>query len=146
MAGMKRPSRILMLWALGAGLILAAAGTVYGAMRLARHQIEQTAPVSPACAGSHHANHQATIQNDVITPANTMAKLCDTLMITNRDERSRLIAFGVHDHHAPYDGIEERLLGQGESFTITLLEAGTFRFHDHTEDEVQATFVVTPKK
>lgn len=88
-------------------------------------------------------NHKAVILNNSISPALTRASLCDTLTIINNDETVRLIAFGPHDDHQPYDGVAEKELSKGQSFTITLNQIGTFHFHDHIEDVAQADFTVT---
>ena len=89
--------------------------------------------------------HVVTIQGGQVNPAHTDAKLCESLTIKNLDKQSRLMAFGPHEEHVPYNGIAERLLGQGESFTVTLNQAGSFRFHDHLDDEAQGTFSVAEK-
>jgi uncharacterized membrane protein YukC len=53
------------------------------------------------------------------------------------------VAFGLHEHHVPYDGTTEKILIQGQSLTVTLVQAGNFRFHDHWHDQIQGTFTVT---
>lgn len=87
-------------------------------------------------------DHQVTIQNGALSPANFTGAKCDTLTVTNLDDTRRMIAFGLHDSHVPYDGIEEQSLVKGQSFTVTLVQPGAFRFHDHLHDEVQGTFTV----
>jgi plastocyanin len=89
-----------------------------------------------------HANHEVTIQNGKIEPSNTVASKCDTLTIKNLDSVDRIMAFGVHDHHVAYDGVEERELLGNQSFTVTLIQPGSFKFHDHMHDEVAGTFQV----
>ncbi len=93
------------------------------------------------CSGSH-ASHQVNIQNNQVNPAHTDGKLCDTLTITNKDNRVRLVAFGEHDNHQPYDGVTEKALKQNESLTITFNQAGSYLFHDHLQEEAQGTFTV----
>lgn len=88
-------------------------------------------------------NHLATIQHNNVTPAATIGSACDTLTIVNHDNIERLIAFGVHEAHVPYNGVAEKILKKDQSFTITLDQLGNFRFHDHIHDEVQGTFTVT---
>lgn len=88
-------------------------------------------------------DHKVVIQNDKVSPEYTTAPKCDMLTITNLDNKYRLIAFGPHDNHVPYDEVTERLLSKGQSFTVTLNQTGTFSFHDHLHDEVQGTFTVT---
>lgn len=88
------------------------------------------------------AHHVATIQDGIVMPEHTQAKLCDTLTITNSDNTGRLMAFGVHEDHVQYDGVTEQMLHQGDSFTVTLNRSGTYTFHDHLHDEVIGDFTV----
>jgi hypothetical protein len=87
-------------------------------------------------------NHKVVIQNDKMSPVNTIGSHCDTLTITNLDDEQRLIAFGQHSKHIHYDGVEEKFLAKGQSLTVTLVQTGTFLFHDHEHDEVQGTVTV----
>ncbi len=87
-------------------------------------------------------NHKVVIQNDRASPSNTVGDRCDTLTITNLDDTQRLIAFGPHEDHVAYDGVKEQFLNKGESLTVTMVQTGNFRFHDHIHDEMQATFTV----
>lgn len=87
--------------------------------------------------------HTVTIENNVVEPVATTAKRCDTLTIINNDGVSRKIAFGQHDNHITYDRITEKDLAKGEKLTITLNSVGDFLFHDHGQEEVQGTFLVT---
>jgi len=98
--------------------------------------------LGPGCP-AHPQDHKVVIQNDQVFPEHTSAPRCDTLTITNLDDENRLIAFGPHENHVPYDGVAERLLSSGEGFTVRLNQTGNFRFHDHIHDEVQGTFTVT---
>lgn len=83
-----------------------------------------------------------TMQNDEMQPKATTAKRCDTLTIKNADAKLRRIGFGVHDHHVAYNGVAQKDLPPGQSFTITLSKTGTYLFHDHFQDEVSGTFTV----
>lgn len=97
-------------------------------------------------AGSPAAScvaHEVNIKEGKVTPKTTTGKLCDTLVITNRDSTTRLIAFGNHDHHTYYDGVEERLLKRNESVHITFDQTGHFHFHDHIHDQVEGFFNVS---
>jgi plastocyanin len=100
-----------------------------------------SAPV--ACsAGTKPTIHYVTIKNDQAAPAQTNATLCDSLTITNLDNETREVAFGPHEDHVPYDGVAEKVLRHGQSFTVTLNQTGTYRFHDHFHDEVSGNFTV----
>jgi hypothetical protein len=134
----KQVKSALMLFAFGGVICL----TVYGAAYLARQQSTQTTANETSCAQITGAEHRVTIHKARVSPTHTDASLCDKLTITNLDNTSRLMAFGQHDSHKPYHGIEERLLTKGQSFTVKLDHQGNFRFHDHFDDAVQGTFSV----
>jgi hypothetical protein len=87
-------------------------------------------------------NHLITLQDDQMVPKHTDAQLCDTLTVVNRDPKLRLMAFGVHSRHVHYDGVSEKQLGQGQNFSVTLNQTGTYKIHDHHQDEVQGNFTV----
>lgn len=82
------------------------------------------------------------IKEGLAVPASTNARLCDTLTIKNTDAQIRLMAFGVHDNHQPYDGVTEKVLDENQSFTVTLNQPGSFKFHDHLDDSAQGMFTV----
>lgn len=100
---------------------------------------------SRQCSGRSGALHTVTIQHNQLDPARVTARLCDRLTITNLDDRQREIAFGQHSRHTAYNGVTERVLGRGDSLTVTLNRAGIFTFHDHLQDEVAGTFTVEAK-
>ena len=123
-------------------MVGAIAATVCGAVYIANRQGHRD-PSIPSCPAGPHSDHQVIIQNNRVVPVNTIAPRCDTLTITNLDDRERLMAFGLHEHHVPYDGITDKILIQGQSLSVTLVQTGHFRFHDHDHDEIQGTFTVT---
>ena len=82
------------------------------------------------------------IKNNRILPDHTLGKLCDKMTIVNKDNTVRLIAFGPHTHHTPYDGITESVLSQNQSLTVVYNQEGNFQFHDHLNDNVRGTFTV----
>lgn len=130
---------------LGLGLLAIVALTVVLAVLVANRQSRSDALTDKTCAAKPHKNYQAVIQADKIKPTHIDARQCDRLTIVNRDDDTRLLAFGLHEKHRPYDGVSERLLSQGQSLTVTLIQTGNFRLHDHIHDEVQATFTVKPR-
>lgn len=126
------------------GLLAAGAGIIAGVIAMAS-RFDHASPLANHGCSAHSQNHKVTIQNSKVSPAHIAAPKCDTLTIANLDDEARLMAFGPHDRHVPYDGVAERVLGKGQSFTVTLVQTGNFRFHDHEHDEVQGTFTVTPQ-
>jgi plastocyanin len=130
------------------GGILIAGGLVYLATRYVAHdyltsQHSYSDAASIVGCPQKGTAHRVVIQHNIMQPAHTQALTCDTLTITNTDNVTRLIAFGVHDHHMQYDGVEEQQLTHGESFTVTLNRPGTYTFHDHLNDATHGDFTVT---
>lgn len=121
-------------------IVVALLGAVYlvaNTYLSARHLSSGTVPCR-----THGASLVVTIKDDRMSTTHVDASLCDTLTITNDDPVLRLMAFGPHDHHEPYDGVAERVLSQGQSLTVTLNQTGTYLFHDHLHDEIEGSFTV----
>jgi hypothetical protein len=91
----------------------------------------------------HGTVHTITISGQTMVPDHINGKLCDQLNVINGDDELRLIAFGPHERHVAYDGIAEHALDAHQSFTVTLVQTGTFLIHDHIHDEVHGSFTVT---
>lgn len=115
--------------------------TVWGAIWISNIDNRKAEAQYPKCSGQHKT-YTVNIENDKMTPEHTNAKRCDTLVIVNLDDQQRIIAFGQHDKHVAYDGITEHYLSQNGKFDVTLIQPGDFLFHDHAQEEVQATFTV----
>jgi len=86
--------------------------------------------------------HNVEIQYGQASPTSIDAIICDQLTITNKDDKLRLVAFGVHSEHIYYDGIAERPLSKNQELTVTLSQKGTYLFHDHLEEKVNGKFYV----
>lgn len=121
----------------------AAAAVVGGVVALSSSYLNKSKTDANMTCKTTHANHTIAVQGDKATPAHITAPRCDTLTIKNLDDTLRIMAFGPHENHIPYDGVAERELGKNGSFTVTLVQTGNFRLHDHIHDEAQATFTVT---
>lgn len=139
MVKLTRKSKWLLIFLLGGGLMIAC---VPLAIWLTHSQSAQLGNQRARCELKQQKAHLVAIHNDRFVPAQTNAKLCDTLTITNRDAHRRLIAFGQHDSHISYDGVSERLLGQNESLKVALINPGTYLLHDHANEAIKATFLV----
>lgn len=120
--------------------------TSFAASRFASNYLDKQEEISEkpfiTICSKKLKSHTVTIENSTPSPKTTKATLCDTLTITNKDNKTRKIAFGKHDHHQAYDGVAEKILEKGQSFTVTLNEAGSFKFHDHFEDKTIGYFTV----
>jgi hypothetical protein len=95
------------------------------------------------CAGKSGSTTKINIHDSKVSNPNITGNLCDKIMFTNSDPITREIAFGAHENHVPYDGVAEKFLNKGQSFTITLDQTGKFHWHDHIHDEVEGYFTVT---
>jgi hypothetical protein len=122
-------------------LIIVAVVALFASWLSAAYFNRQYADAHNGCQ-SGRPSHIVTVQGNSVLPAHTNAAKCDTMTITNLDDTGRLMAFGHHDDHIPYDGIKERYLVKGQSVNVTLDQTGEFLFHDHLHDEVQGTFTV----
>ncbi|MGB4762198.1 MAG: hypothetical protein WBP12_02455 [Candidatus Saccharimonas sp.] len=80
--------------------------------------------------------HKMNVSTDAVSPASIQGIQCDTLTITNNTGAERTIMFGHADEMEPYDGVHEKQLKAGESFSVRLYEKGDFHFHEHEADLV----------
>ena len=117
----------------------ATAGAIFGVSVYLDHQY---ASLHDGCA-PRQTNHKVVIDGDKMTPEHTSGKRCETLTITNHDDKHRMLAFGVHNNHVAYDGISEYSLSHDQSVTVTLVQTGNFIFHDHMDEAVAATLEVS---
>ena len=102
---------------------------------------ESTEQKETTC-GKQGRTLSVVIENNKVIPQHTYAQRCDVLTVTNKDDKKRKMAFGVHDHHKTYNGKTEDDLTKDESITVELNEVGSFKFHDHFDDDVKGTFTV----
>jgi hypothetical protein len=124
------------------GALAAVVGAGFLAVTLSSHYLDQKYADTHQGCFPNQAVHTVIIENSKATPSHVNALRCDTLTIINHDTAQYMIAFGFHEKHVPYDGIEEKMLGKDGSLTVTLIQAGSFRFHDHINDVVEGTFSV----
>lgn len=129
-------SKLIIITALIVGIALGLSST-----KLLNVSTEASKPCGAPVANAE--SHSFMIMNGKSEPASVAGKLCDSLTITNMDSVAREVAFGPHDNHVAYDGVAERVLNAGQSFTVTLNQTGTFHWHDHLHEEVQGYFTVT---
>ena len=136
---MKHPKKTLIttLGIIIAGIVIAYVTT----LGLTKYLDNQYASLHDGCQPNQKV-HEVIIQNNKATPSHVTANRCEILKISNLDSTDRLMAFGVHDHHMSYDGISEKALSNGQSFTVTLVQNGDFLVHDHDDEEVGSTFQV----
>jgi len=126
-------------WTLGGLIIL---GCLLVVATLVNQKILNNSQ-SDICKNVYGTTHTVAITNDKLSETHVNAKLCDRLIITNNDRKTREIAFGAHERHTEYDGISEKFLNQGQSLQVQLINVGTYLFHDHLEDSVHGDFTVT---
>ena len=120
-------------------LIIFAVGATFG-LTAGKSEGER----SDLCAGKSSQTHQVDINQGKVSDTYVRGKLCDTIRFTNSDKLAREIGFGNHHSHQPYDGFGEKIINQGQSFTIVLNQTGMFSWHDHLHEEVAGDFNVAP--
>lgn len=135
---MKSPILRVTLFCFGAVVFAAAVG--YGSVKL--YSQLQSGKANADTCHNKGADHLVVIKNGTLSPTHIDGRLCDTLTVTNTDDVLRYMAFGRHDEHVAYDGVTEKTVSKDQSFTITMNQAGSFKFHDHLHDEVAGTFTV----
>lgn len=134
---MKKPAVRIVVFCLG--LLVLTGLVAYGSVKL--YAEFKQSPAAESCK-QKGVNHLIIIKDGVVTPSHIIARPCDTMTVTNNDDVLRYMAFGRHDEHQAYDGITEKTIEKGQSFTVTLDEVGNYKFHDHLHDEVTGTFTV----
>jgi len=77
------------------------------------------------------------------TPQESVAKLCDKLVITNTGKASHWPAVGPHPYHTALPGFDAlRPLKPGEKFEFILNRPGKYPFHDHLNEDSHGTITI----
>lgn len=81
--------------------------------------------------------------NDGFSPQELEVKV--GTVVTVRNESSTRVQFSSDDHptHLENQGMNLRVLNPGESASFTADKVGTWGFHDHIDDSMTGTLVVT---
>jgi hypothetical protein len=140
---MARLSKRWKVGLIGGGAFILMVGTVPLAIWVTHTQSAQAANEQARCSSTMQPVHKVIIKYNQAVPSHTVALQCDTLEIINEDNGIKLMAFGPHEHHVSYDGVSERALGPAQNFTVKLIQAGTFTFHDHITDGAWGSFTVS---
>jgi len=98
-----------------------------------------------ACKG-RYTNHKVSFKDGRIDPLVTVATQCDTLTFSENSGTEVDLAFGTHDDHSVYAGLQGIDLRKNRTKTITLSEIGTYQFHDNKRPEAVGTFAVYETK
>jgi cytochrome o ubiquinol oxidase subunit IV len=96
------------------------------------------------CPGGSGKNLRILLKDNTVTPANTDAHVCDTLIIINQDSTARNIDFGTGDKAQTYAGDSGESIRPGRSVMITLTQPGMYTFHDRVQSKMTGHFTVAP--
>jgi hypothetical protein len=140
MARVQKKTKVILI---SVGALVLMVGTVPLAIWVTHTQSAQAANEQARCSSTMQPVHKVFIKDNKAVPSHTVALQCDTLEIINQDNGIKLMAFGPHEHHVSYDGVSERALGPGQSFSVKLVQVGTFTFHDHITDAARGSFTVS---
>ena len=101
------------------------------------------------------AEHQITITADGFSPKIITVKAGDTITFFNEDSNKHWPASAMHPTHTIYPGSDIKKCGggeaifdackglaQGESFSFTFNEKGSWKYHDHLSVSSTGTIVV----
>lgn len=137
-------SRFALSGLLGAAVLTVIAASIFVSFKLSSSQPPaERAEDKPSACPQHGITHTFIFAGGRVQPGHTDARRCDVLMITNNDNQYRIVAFGPHSGHIPYNGVTDKLLGFHQSLTVVLNKPGTFEFHDHLDDAANGTFTVS---
>jgi plastocyanin len=106
--------------------------------------IAQVGGKDTGACGEIFAHYEVTIKNGVVSPLHTDAHRCDTITFINEDDQVKDIAFGEHPNHVAYAGQLDIITYKGHPETLTLSQAGTYKFHDHLHEATAGDFTVRP--
>lgn len=95
-----------------------------------------------ATCGAPGRTHEIRVENETFSPKSLEIARCDTLRITNQDERTFQFAFGIHDKHIDYPGFTESTVGPRETISIHAVQAGEYHMHDHLRDRASIDLVI----
>jgi hypothetical protein len=112
------------------------------AVGLVVFSILRTPPKDTSTCPKAGKEHLLTLQADAFSQAKLTLQQCDTVHITNQDTQPYSLAFGVHDSHYRYPGFREQVLSPDEQLTITAVQAGQYRIHDHLRDQASAELTI----
>lgn len=94
------------------------------------------------CPSNGHIIKLAYIGNS-LAPAKLTTTRCSVLRITNTDTKPHQTAMGAHDHHTHYPGLDDDTpLVPGSSIDLLLVRSGTYRIHDHFDDDTHTTITI----
>jgi plastocyanin len=114
--------------------------TTFLSIRALSNHKSANEPITVTC-NEVNKKHFVYISKNQFSPKEINAELCDSITFVNQD-KYRMIAFGQHTKHIEYDGVYEKPLEYGESFTITLNKSGEYVYHDHLQEYIGGSFTV----
>ncbi|HEV7952023.1 MAG TPA: cupredoxin domain-containing protein [Candidatus Saccharimonadales bacterium] len=84
-----------------------------------------------------------TYTDDGFSPSTTTVKKGSTITVTNNSTVNVMLSSADHPTHVEQPELNMSTLKPGESGTITLTKVGTWGFHDHIDESMTGTIVVT---
>lgn len=129
----------------GVALLTLMTHTVLHATHQHQHTISATpaALATEACPDKPAHTYTFSITSKGFEPAQITAQRCDELIFANHGSVAVSPAFGPHEHHFDYPGLnDEQALPPHETKTLRLSVAGTFPVHDHDNEGLRANLIV----
>jgi cytochrome o ubiquinol oxidase operon protein cyoD len=95
-----------------------------------------------SCEGQY-SNHKVYIKDGLVNPIQTNARQCDTLTFVNQDDTTINLTFGDPPNNEAYAGLSKLNVQKSKNETITLSDAGTFKFYDPSSAATIGSFAVS---
>lgn len=89
------------------------------------------------------ANHQIVIKGGQVIPQHTYANRCDTLTFISGDGQALQISFGSYPASKAYAGENNLSVRREQNQTITLSEAGIYKFYEKSAPVTAGDFTVS---
>ncbi|MBI3626628.1 cupredoxin domain-containing protein [Candidatus Uhrbacteria bacterium] len=88
------------------------------------------------------ATWNVEIKNFQFNPSNLKIKAGDTVIWTNADGAPHQIDSNPHPIHTDHPELNGSMMSTGQTFTVTLKNAGTYNYHCHLHPSMQGSVTV----
>jgi cytochrome o ubiquinol oxidase operon protein cyoD len=95
------------------------------------------------CPAGTGTNYDVTLKDNVATPSQINAHLCDTITFVNQDTTTYDIGFGTTEKPQMYAGENDMTAYGRHNNPLRLTELGTHTFHDTSKNKITGSFTVT---
>ncbi|MDB5168106.1 MAG: hypothetical protein JWO55_364 [Candidatus Saccharibacteria bacterium] len=84
-----------------------------------------------------------TYTDSGFTPSTLTVKKNSAITVSNKSSKNVMFSSADHPKHQEQPELNMNTLNPGESGTITITKAGTWGYHDHVDETMTGTIIVT---